>query len=42
MRMQCLPDALKDRRYYLPTEQGREARVKERLDAILEWKYGKK
>ena len=41
-RMQCLPDALKDRRYYLPTEQGREARVKERLDAILEWKYGKK
>ena len=41
-RMQCLPDALKDRRYYIPTEQGREARVKERLEAILEWKYGKK
>jgi putative ATPase len=38
--MQCLPDALKDRRYYLPTEQGREAKVKERLEAILEWKKG--
>ena len=39
-KMQCLPDALKDRRYYLPTEQGREAKVKERLDAILAWKKG--
>jgi putative ATPase len=37
-KMQCLPDALKDRRYYLPTEQGREAKVKEKLDAILAWK----
>lgn len=38
-RMQCLPDALKDRRYYQPTQQGREKAVKERLDSILAWKY---
>ena len=37
-RMQCLPDALKDRRYYQPTQQGREKAVKERLDYILAWK----
>ena len=36
--MECLPDSLKGRRYYLPTTQGREARVKERLEQILEWK----
>lgn len=40
-RMQCLPDSLKDRRYYYPTEQGREIRIKERLDSILEWKKKK-
>ena len=37
-KMQCLPDALKDRRYYLPTEQGREKAIKEKLEAILKWK----
>lgn len=37
-KMQCLPDSLTDRRYYLPTEQGREKKVKERLEKILEWK----
>ena len=36
--MQCLPDALKDRRYYLPSEQGVEGRYKERLEAIRKWK----
>jgi putative ATPase len=36
--MECLPPALKDRRYYLPTEEGLEVAVKERLDGILEWK----
>lgn len=41
-RMTCLPDTLVGRRYYVPTEQGREARVKERLDAILAWKNEKK
>lgn len=37
-KMQCLPDALADRRYYQPTEQGKEKQVKERLEAILKWK----
>ncbi len=37
-RMQCLPDALADRRYYHPTDQGRERQVKERLEEILKWK----
>ena len=36
--MQCLPDALKDRRFYHPTDQGQEARYKERLEQILAWK----
>ncbi len=37
-KMQCLPDSLLGKRYYLPTEQGREARIKERLEEILNWK----
>ena len=37
-RMQCLPEALGDRRYYQPTEQGQEKQVKERLEKILRWK----
>ena len=37
-RMQCLPDALAGKRYYRPTEEGREREVKERLEEILEWK----
>lgn len=36
--MQCLPDSLKDRKYYHPTEQGEEAAVKDRLTAIECWK----
>ncbi len=36
--MQCLPDALLDRRYYIPTTQGSEARAKERLERIAAWK----
>lgn len=38
-KMQCLPDALADRRYYQPTEQGKEKQVKERLEEILRWKH---
>lgn len=38
-RMQCLPDALADRRYYQPTKQGQEKQVKERLEEILRWKH---
>ncbi len=37
-KMQCLPDVLAGRRYYQPTEQGDEKKVKERLEGILEWK----
>ena len=36
--MQCMPDSLADRTYYRPTVQGQEARVKERLEEIKEWK----
>jgi putative ATPase len=36
--MQCLPDNLKDRRYYRPTDEGFEKRLKEKLKAIEEWK----
>ena len=37
-RMQCLPDSLSDRRYYLPTEEGEEKAVRKRLGEILKWK----
>lgn len=37
-RMQCLPDSLRDRRYYQPTEEGREEQLKLRLNGILKWK----
>lgn len=40
-KMQCLPDALADRRYYQPTEEGQEKQVKERLEEILKWKHEK-
>lgn len=36
--MQCMPDSLKDRIYYHPTDQGKEKAVRERLEAIREWK----
>lgn len=32
--MQCLPDRLKDQRYYFPTNQGTEAKVIKRLEQI--------
>ena len=37
-RMKCLPEGLNGRRYYLPSEEGQEKRVKERLEQILRWK----
>ena len=37
-RMHCLPDELLNRRYYLPTGEGAEAAVKERLERIRAWK----
>ena len=35
--MQCLPDSLKDKTYYRPTEQGLESRFKTRLEEIQAW-----
>jgi len=37
-KMTCLPDSLNGREYYVPTTQGSEMRVKEKLDAIKKWK----
>ena len=36
MEQQYLPDALVGRRYYEPSEQGWEARIRERMDALME------
>ena len=36
--MQCLPENLKDRQYFRPTDQGLEKRLKEKMQAIEEWK----
>lgn len=36
--MQCLPDSLKNRHYYNPSDQGVEKRVKEHKEQIERWK----
>lgn len=36
--MECLPPSLKGREYYKPGSQGNEARFKQRLEKIKEWK----
>lgn len=36
--MQCLPDSLKGREYYKPTEQGLETKYKTKLQQIKDWK----
>ena len=36
--MQCLPDSLKDREYYHPSNQGLEQKYQIRLEAIKKWK----
>ena len=36
--MECLPQSKRGCRYYYPTEQGEEARVKKRLEEIMDWK----
>ncbi len=41
-RMQCLPDAVRDRVYYEPGVQGEEAAVKEKLEAVKRWKSQEK
>lgn len=35
--MRCLPDSLQNRKYYIPTTQGTEAKVKERMEQIEKW-----
>ena len=39
--MQCLPDNLKERRYYHPTDQGVEKRIRERMEEIRKIKTKK-
>ena len=41
-KMQCLPDSLKDRRYYEPGPKGDERFYRRRLDAIRDWRSGKR
>jgi putative ATPase len=36
--MSCLPENLQDRRYYQPTDEGFEKKLKEKLKAIDEWR----
>jgi putative ATPase len=38
--MTCLPESLKGRRYYNPTDEGFEKSLRERLEAIAKWKSG--
>lgn len=39
--MECFPESMKGRRYYFPTEQGNEAKVKARLEEIMMWRQGR-
>ena len=40
--MQCLPDSLEGREYYVPTDQGVEAKYGERLRQIKAWKAARR
>jgi putative ATPase len=40
--MQCLPDNLKDRRYYQPTGEGVEKRIRERIEEIRKHRKSRK
>ena len=40
--MSCLPESLRQRRYYLPTEEGYEQELKKRLEQVFQWKKEKK
>jgi len=39
-QMTCLPESLKERRYYHPTGEGFEKSLRERLEAIAKWRRG--
>ena len=41
-KMQCLPDSLKDAIYYTPGDRGNEAFYRKRLEAIRDWKAGRR
>lgn len=41
-RMRCLPEGKKDERYYVPGSLGAEQQYRRRLDAILDWKQGRR
>ncbi|MCM1155594.1 MAG: replication-associated recombination protein A [Roseburia sp.] len=36
--MECLPESMRGRRYYFPTGQGDEGKVRDRLEEIMAWK----
>ncbi len=36
--MECMPESLRDRTYYHPTDQGEERQARERLEQIRDWK----
>ena len=36
--MECLPESLRGRRYYVPTESGTETGQKERLEEVSAWR----
>ncbi len=36
--MECMPESLKGKEYYIPTTQGNEIKFKERLEEIKKWK----
>lgn len=36
--MECLPESLKDRKYYIPTEEGQEKEARRKLEKIKEWR----
>ena len=36
--MECMPESLKGKEYYIPTTQGNEIKFKERLEIIKKWK----
>jgi len=40
--MPCLPESLRNRRYYRPTGEGYELELKKRLEQLAEWKKEKK
>ena len=40
-RMTCLPESLQGRRYYQPAGLGAEARMRQRLQAVRDWREGR-